>query len=113
MNERDIIASTYFHRISEQLRQIESETEWGETTSELKIIKTDIKCSISKGSLNEINIDKGIQTLTSTYTLFISDLEDVQTGDLIVVDGKTFEIGDVFTYEGSHAEAHLKASQRV
>ena len=113
MNERDILISTYFHKITQIKRQVSYTTDWGEDVSDLSVIPTSINCALSKNGLSEIDNYKGIQTLTNTFTLFASDLADVRIEDIITINDSEYEITDIFIYSESHLEARLKRSDRI
>ena len=113
MNERDILSSTYFHKITQIKRQISYTTDWGEDVTDLSVIPTNINCALSKNGLSGLDNSKGIQTLTNTFTLFASDLADVKIGDLITINDSEYEITDIFAYPESHLEAQLHHSVRA
>lgn len=87
--------------------------EGGITKNKEELVRENVKCQYSKGSLVNTGED-GVPTIVNSYTLFCSLETDLQEGDKVIVTQRngrqvTLSVGEGFPYS-NHMEFSVKRS---
>ena len=85
----------------------DEETEHSITKQKWHIVHENIKCALSKKTLNNVNQTEGEAVIVNSMVLFLDDRVNILKGSKIKCRGQIFYAGEPFVYEGSHQEVPL------
>lgn len=87
------------------------ENEYGITKQDWVLVHENIKCSISKKSLNNINQTDKEAIISDARVLFLDDRINILKGSKVICRDEIMYAGKPFIYEGSHQEVPLSTKE--
>lgn len=114
MFERKILERTYLDKCTIKRNMKVKDEQTGITKGMLNVVYENIKCGLSKGSLNNLT-EEGTGKQNNTFVLFINPTIEIKAGDVIEVKGynNLMFIASLPMIYPSHQEVPLELKERV
>lgn len=114
MLERKMLEKTYLDKCTIKRNMKVKDEQTGITKGVLNNVYEDIKCGLSKRSLNNLTVE-GAGQQNNTFVLFINPTIEIKAGDVIEVKGynNLMFIASLPMIYPSHQEVPLELKERV